>query len=63
MTALCDPAVEMCSEGATLLRPGPGDLVQMDLTYYFNILLVPISVYLMVLLGELTPWQETTGTE
>ena len=50
MTALCEPAVEICSEGAALLRPGPGDLVQMNLTYYLNILLVPISIWLLALL-------------
>ena len=60
---MCDPAVELCSDGDVLVRPDVGDLVQMNLTYFLNILLVPISIYMMVFLGNLSPWDEQTGTE
>ena len=63
MDALCDPSVDMCNDGEALVRPGSNDLVQMTLTYYLNILLVPISLYVMFFLMERTPMEEETGTD
>ena len=63
MDPLCDPSVDMCSEGEALVRPGANDLVQMAITYYLNILLVPISVYLQFFLINYTPMDENTGTD
>ena len=46
----------MCSEGDVLVRPGANSLVQMNIVYYYNILLVPISVWVFLLSTLITPW-------
>ena len=50
--AACNPAIEQCEAGDSLLRPATTHLVYLLLVYYTNILQFPLSVFISIFLGE-----------
>ena len=43
--ALCDPGIEECGPDDSILRPGQTHLVYLNMVYFLNILLMPISIW------------------
>ena len=50
--AACNPAIEQCEAGDSLLRPATTHLVYLLLVYYTNLLQFPFSVFITIFLGD-----------